>query len=459
MKSKLILCVLLILFLIGCTDNDASTVKKRDDFKGTSKQTEKKLNWMGHWLGDHDRETLVREVAQEFELLNPDININLKFPVQIMGLRSREKTGRFIAHMIKTGNIDWDIVWLDDFIYQRAAEELGDLQWGKKYLVNFEDVPGFKETQKSFIINDPVYREQAGGIIAGPYIEGYYYAIYYNKDVAEKMSLQIKEHGMTFDDLLEYIKAVYKYNKEHNTNIAAFYESKNYITMELLFQNLYKSELKDFKKVKEETGSEQKNTVLLRTFKAFEELGKYNPLIDSHKENIWYQTRHFILKDKCLFYVNGVWMYNHWMSMDEEKTKKMIPAELPVFQKVNYYLGGFIPAWAVMKDGANKEEAIKLLMFWSRARVAEKWVRYAKAPTGVAGNISLSDMGDDPFARFLTKITDKYGGNVHYSANAGYILGEKNQLLQQNINEKLLQLLNGNITAQQAYGEIMKEII
>ena len=146
MKSQLILCVLLVL-LIGCADNDEPTVQKRDDFKGTSKQTEKRLNWMGHWLGDHDRETLAREIAQDFELLNPDININLKFPSQIMGLRSREKTGRFITHTIKTGNIEWDIVWLDDFIYLRAAEELGDPQWGKKYLVNFEDVPGFKETQ------------------------------------------------------------------------------------------------------------------------------------------------------------------------------------------------------------------------------------------------------------------------------------------------------------------------
>ena len=459
MKSKLILCVLLILLLIGCADNDAPTVKKRDDFKGTSKQTEKRLNWMGHWLGDHDREILVREVAQDFELLNPDININLKFPSQIMGLRSREKTGKFIADMIKAGNIDWDVVWLDDFIYQRVAEKLGDPKWGKEYLVNFENVPGFKETQKSFIINDPVYREQTGGIIAGSYIEGYYYAIYYNKNVAEKMSLQIKKHDMTFDELLEYVKAVCKYNKKHDTNIAAFYESRNYITMELLFQNLYKSELKDFRKVKEETGSEQKNTALLRTFKAFEELGKYNPLIDTHSENIWRKTRHLILEDKCLFYVNGIWMYNHWMSMDEEETKKMIPAELPVFQKVDYYLGGFIPAWAVMKDSPNKKEAIKLLMFWSRARVAEKWVRYAKAPTGIAGNISFSDIGEDTFAQFLTEITDKYGSNVHYSANAGYILGEKNRLLQQNINEKLLKLLDCNITAQQAYDEIMKKVI
>ena len=144
---------------------------------------------------------------------------------------------------------------------------------------------------------------------------------------------------------------------------------------------------------------------------------------------------------------------------DEEKTKKMVPAELPVFQKVNHYSGSFISTWAVMKDAPNREEAIKLMMFWSRPYVAEKWVRYAKAPTGLAGNISLSDIGEDPFSRFLAEITDKYGGNIHYSDNSGYILGKKNQLLQQNINKKLLQLLEGNITAQQAYDEIMKGVI
>ena len=87
MKSKLILYVLLILFLIGCADNDVPTVKKRDDFKGTFKQTEKRLNWMGHWMHEHDREILVKEVAQNFELMNPDINVNLKGSRQIMSSR------------------------------------------------------------------------------------------------------------------------------------------------------------------------------------------------------------------------------------------------------------------------------------------------------------------------------------------------------------------------------------
>ncbi|MBC2704614.1 ABC transporter substrate-binding protein [Desulfobacula sp.] len=458
MKSKLISCVLLILLLIGCADNDAPTVKKRDDFKETSKQTEKRLNWIGHWLLEYGRETLVQEVAQDFELMNPDIDINLKYPQHIMGLRGKQEMAKYIVKMIETGDIKWDVVWLDDRIYQYVAEELRDPHWGQKHLVNFEEVDGFKQTQKSFIIDNPIYREQTGGIIIGPYIEGFYFLMYYNKDVAENMDIEVKHADMTYDDLLSYLKAVDQYNKKHDTNIRALYECNDFLSSETLFQSLFKSELGNFDMAKEGVGSNKKNAALLKTFQAFEEMGRYIPLLDSHTSSPWFQTRHYPLEGKCLFDVRGAWMYSHWMGIDKEKTAKMVPVELPVFQKVDYYLGSFIQAWAVMKDGANKEEAIKLLMFWSRPQVAEKWVRYAKAPTGLVGNISSSDIGDDPFDQFITRITDKYGSNVHYSANAGYILGKKNRLLQQNINEKLLQLLDKNITAQQAYDEIMKEV-
>lgn len=131
MKSKLILCVLFILLMVGCADNDEPTVQKRDDFKGTSKQTEKRLNWMGHWLHEHDRAILVKEVAQNFELMNPDINVNLKGSRQIMSSRGPEITGTFLADMIKSGNIEWDVVRMNQFIYQHVAEQLDDPNCGK----------------------------------------------------------------------------------------------------------------------------------------------------------------------------------------------------------------------------------------------------------------------------------------------------------------------------------------
>ena len=458
MKTKVVSSILVLLFLIGCGNQGTVTIEERADVSEIAQYPKKRLNWMGHWLTDHDRETLLREIFQDFKLRNPDIDVNLKYPHQIMGFRSREKTGKYIAQMITSGNFEWDIVWMDDVIYQFVAEELNDSRWGEKYLVSFEDVEGFNQTQKSFIIDDPVFRKQTGGIIVGPHIEGYYYVIYYNKDVAEKIGIEVKQYGMTFNELLMYVRKVEEYNQRNNASIAAFYESKNYITTELLFQNLFKSELGNFNEAKEEIGSAKKNEALLKTFQAFEALGKYDPLIDSHRNNIWYQTRNLVLDDECLFYVNGIWMYSHWMSMDEKKTKKLFPVELPVFQEADYYLGGYIPSWAVMKDAPNKEEGIKLLMFWSRPQVAEKWIRYAKAPTGLVGNITISDIGDEQFEKFQAKLTDKYGGNIHYSANAGYIFGKENRLLQKNINEKLIQLLTGEITAQNAYDKIMEEI-
>jgi len=457
-KTKLIIICSLLLLLTGCIPNESPVIEKRINIEDTKHQQEHEVNWIGHWLGEHDRETLVREVKSDFEMMNPDIKLNLHYPQQIMGYRSPEEAGKFIADMIKTGNIEWDVVWLNPFIYQYAAEQLDDSNWGKKYLVNFEDVEGFRQTQKSFIIDDPVYRAQSGGISVGPYIEGYYMSIFYNKDVAEKMGIEIKQYGMTFEDLLGYVKAVEEYNHNHNTDIAAFYESESWGTMNVLFQNLFKSELEDFIKVKEEAGSDEKNMALLKTFQAFEQLSEYDPLIDSYEDNIFSQTKHLILDDECLFFVNGIWMYSHWMGIDEEKTKKIVPAELPVFNEVDYYLGSFIPTWAVMKDAPNKEEAIKLLMFWSRPQVAEKWIRYAKAPTGIIGHVSTLDIADDQFGQFQAKITDKYSGKIHYSANTGYIFGKENQLLQKDINEKLIQLLTGEITAQQAYDEIMAEV-
>lgn len=45
------------------------------------------VNWIGHWLSQDKRETLVREVAREFEFLNPEIEVNLKFPQEIFGNR------------------------------------------------------------------------------------------------------------------------------------------------------------------------------------------------------------------------------------------------------------------------------------------------------------------------------------------------------------------------------------
>jgi len=463
MKIKLIGCVaisvMVAMFLAGCGDQEIETFEKKK-VSDLIDKTKTKLNWIGHWLHEHDREIMVRDVAKEFTIKNPDIDLNLKFPQNIRKGRSKRDIVKMYAEMIKTGAYDWDVIWLDDQSYQYVADELQDPNWGQKYLVNFGQIPGFKDTQKDFIFNDPIWAAQTGGMIVGPMLEGYYHAIFYNKDVADKIGLNIKDMGMTYDDLLGYVKAVDDYNKKMGADIAAFYESNDWTCQEILFQRLLKSEIGDFRKSLEPKGSAEKNAAFKKTLEAFEALGKYKPLIKNHKENIWHETRQIPLNDKALFYVNGIWMYNHWMSIDEEKTKKMIPAEMPVFKEVPFYQGGYIPTWAVWKDAPHKQEAIRLMQFWSRPQVAEKWARYTMAPTGVKGQATTGTESAHPFAVWQKKITEKYGGNIYYIPSTAYIFGEEgsNALLLNNVKEEILKLLDGETTAQEAYDRIMAKV-
>ena len=416
------------------------------------------LNWMGHWLHEDLREKLVREVALDFAFLHPEIEINLKFPQEILGLRSKPLVAKFIAKMVQSHKIDWDVIWLDDHIYSMVAKELHDPDWGRANLVDFSQVPGFLETQKPFIESDPVYRRQTGGILVGPYIEGYYYALWVNTSLAQQLGLNIQMRGMKFDDLLGYVRQVTEYNRRNGTQIAAFYEAKDWLTLEILFQSLVKSEIPDFETAKAPVDSPKKRSALLKGLQAFEELGRLKPLVPSHGENIWFDTRQLVLENRTLFYVNGTWMYSHWRGLDPEKLKRMAPAELPVFKEVNHALGGYLPTWAVMSESPHRDEAIRLVQFWSRPAIAERWVRYTKNPTGLAGNLTDPSFSDDPYAQYADYLSTKYGSRVHYDPDSSYLFGTENTRLGPMLGERLERLLLGKTTAQRAYDELILEL-
>ena len=413
------------------------------------------VTWMGHWLHEDLRETLVREVARDYAFRHPEIRLDLRFPQEILGVRSKPVVARHIAEMIQRGEIDWDIIWLDDHIYARTAEFLGDEDWGRKHLVDFTSVPGYADSQKPFILEDPVYRNQTGGILVGPYIEGYALALWYNREVADRLGLQIEPRGMTFDDLLGYVRQVAEYNRTADRPVAAFYEARDWFTLEMLFQALVKSEFPDFREAIEERSSSAKRAALLKGLQAFEALGRFDPLIEDHNGNIWFSTRHRVLEGEALFYVNGTWMYNHWRAIDPERLELMQPVQLPVFQPVDHAVGGYIPTWAVMKNSARRDEAVDFLMWWSRPQVAERWVNYTKNPTGLRGHLDTATLGDDPYERFQADVTERYGSRLHYSANAGYLLGKHNARLHEQLNEELRLLLQGRTTALAAYESIL----
>lgn len=416
------------------------------------------INWMGHWYKADKRYDLVLQMKRDFSFRNQDIRVNLQFPEQVVGTNDKVAVAHLIVEMIKRKKIDWDIVWMDNHIYQFVAEELDDPFWGREHLVNFEEVPGFGQSQKPFIVEDPYYRNQTGGILVGPYIEGYYYALYYNQVLAAKIGIDVKPFGMTFKDLLGYVEAAVRYNQNAEDKIPVFFDAYDLPSMEVLFQNLVKSWLDDYTAATTEQSSPLKLEAMNKGFRAFEELGKYRPLIPSYATNAWFLTRDVPLNDGALFYISGTWMYSRWRDIDVAKSAKMVPTELPVFKPVSYGLGGVIPTWAVMKDSPHREAAIRLLMSMSTPRVAERWVQYTKTPTGLFGDFSKATMGSDVYEVYQRTLSEKYGSRVQYSFNAAYLLGKNNSLLQKDIVEVLWKLLEGKTTADQARKSILAKM-
>ena len=439
----------------GPTSSDTTTTGSPQTLSGGKRNT---INWMGHWYKADKRYDLVLEIKRDFAFRNQDTTVNLQFPEQILGTNDKVAVARLIVDMIKQKRFDWDIVWMDNHIYQFVAEELNDPHWGRKHLVNFETIPGFVQSQKPFIIEDPAYRNQTGGILVGPFIEGYYYALYYNRDLAAKIGIQPKRFGMTFDDLLSYVKTAATYNQTAKEKIPIFFDAYDLPSMEAMFQNLVKSWLADYKNATTEQGSKQKLAAMYEGFKAFEELGKYRPLIPSYATNAWFLTRDVPLNDGALFYISGTWMYSRWRDIDIPKSAKMVPTELPVFKPVDYGLGGVITTWAVMKNSPRRDGAIRLVMSMCTPRVAEKWVQYTKTPTGVAGDFSKATMGDDVYEIYQRTLSEKYGSRMQYSFNAAYLLGPDNSLLQKEIVDLLWQLLDGKITADQAQQSLLTKM-
>ncbi|MBD3242718.1 MAG: extracellular solute-binding protein [Chitinivibrionales bacterium] len=413
------------------------------------------VRWMGHWLHNDLRDSLFREVAREFAFLHPELNLHVRFPPEIMGHRSKVTTARYIADCIRGDSLRWDILWMDDHIYSNVADELGDNEWARKHLVDFEQVPGFVEAHKPFIVSDPTYRHQTGGILVGPYVEGYYLALWYNDSIATRLGIAVKQRGMTFDDLLGYAAAVHAHNNAKGDSVALFYESVDWFTLEMLFQSLVKSHIGDYgEATRADAYTPRKRDALRAGLECFEALGRYRPLIESHDRNRWVDTRHLVLNDEALFYCHGTWMYNLWREIDKQRMTRMVPAELPVLRPVDFALGGYIPSFAVNRHSPVREQAIDVLMWWCRPEVAEKWVSYTKNPTGLRGNVVTSTLGDDVYGRFQSYMTTRYRGRVHYTADAGYLLGAANASLFSELNGLLRLLLMGRIDAESAFQAI-----
>src|SRR5208283_1313941 len=98
------------------------------------------IHIVGHWLKEGMREKLVREFVNEFEFVNQEIRVNMKFPEELY----KDDTGEFefIINQVTKPVADFDIIRLKTD-YPVIARMMKNENWGSQYLVNFIDVPGF----------------------------------------------------------------------------------------------------------------------------------------------------------------------------------------------------------------------------------------------------------------------------------------------------------------------------
>ncbi len=395
------------------------------------------LHWMGHWKGEGLREKLVRDVLDDFTFKNQNIQVQFAFAADMFPSKTRDTSAIFIADMIRSGTITWDVIWLDISIYQTVAALLEDPDWGQKYLVDFSKVPGFAETQKPFITKDSNYCRQTGNILTGPYIEGFFYAMWYNTEVADTLGLKICEEEMTVDDLLDYARRVNEYNRTAVAPISVFADFKSSGSFPRLAYNMFLS-------AETETSPEKTDSAIKQVLETFETLGKRSPLLYSNPNDTWQDAATLLMENKALFVSEPTWRYNALQKDMPHLLQKMRLAQMPGFKKQQFYAGGFMPVWAVMKNSPAREAAIQLIRFWSRPEIAEKWIRYTKNPTGIAGNLYDPEYGQDIFAEYQRKLS------LGRELKPDVFSLERNDSIS-SVFESLYPLLNNALTSAEAY--------
>ncbi len=286
----------------------------------------------------------------------------------------------------------WDILRINGEM-EVVAEFAKDPDWAKKYLVDFSEMDAFRKFTLPSLLSDSV-KARWNGIIPGPFVEGSYWAFWCNQKVAQKLGIEVKQFGMTFNDFEQYISAVYTYNQQHpNDQIGAIYEAGDWSTASAFTTQLFSTVLNDDREFFSTQSTEKKLRAWHATLRLLERLAKYKPIDKGWKEIAWGKTLDDMLNEKYLFYPNGSWMYNIWSQKNPEKAQNCFPVEYPSVNKATTAHSSYIIMWAVPKNAPHKEEAIKFLLSLNTPSFSEMWVRYTKCPTGVTGNLTDVEFG------------------------------------------------------------------
>lgn len=409
MKNYLFLILLSVLLSTNCCDRDRSYSPKING-KIMQKQTSvTTINMMGQWYGEGEKELYVKELVRDFSFLNQDIDVNIKFSYQIFNKPPNQDFSwsdcDTIVQMIKQNKWTFDILLVDKYRYFHIGELLHDQNWGQKYLVNFLDEPWFKEVHKNGLFDSTEISKSYGGMVPGPVIEGISNLIFASEYVENLIGLKVKDYGMTFNDFLSYAKAVNNYNSNHNDKIT-FLSLQNSSSTTTLFNQLAISALGKEKALNKGEGLQ----ALAKVYDELAELSKYEPIRQLPPMTNDPRALYF---ENCLFNIQASWMVLLWDKANAKATAQMRPCELPSFKdkKAPYYPGYSQVIFVVPKYSKNREAAMRLMKYFSSTESADKWIKYAKCPTGLKNSEIYSDFGEDKYSLIYKHLQSKYGNN------------------------------------------------
>jgi ABC-type glycerol-3-phosphate transport system substrate-binding protein len=411
---------------------------------------------MGHWYGEGKKELLVREMVREFSLLNQDIQIQLEFPNQIFSTVPEAELYfaecDSIQGMIEQNKWPYDILFCDQERYKKVGQQINDLNWGKKYLVDFSEELWFKDAHKSGLIEAMGLKERYGGIMPGPVIEGITNIMFVSEYVEKLLGIKVNDLDMTFSDFLSYAQAVDSYNKSHNDKITFFSTQLKTASANVFSQFVYSFYGKT------ETGSRAEGLKAIEeAYLAFEKLSKYDPIEQymSSKGMSYDVAQRILHSDKCLFTIQPTWMILLWNKSNPTGLAQMRPCEIPSLDNhtSKYYPGFSQLIFVVPKNSQNPEAAKRFIKYMSTTETADKWVKYSKCPTGMKTTMSYNDFGQDNYNIFFRHIQKKYGNN-QFDVDIVKLLFNKNTT----IDFKVDDVLDGKTSAHDALKNVEKLI-
>lgn len=447
-KLLTILLLLSTSLLISCSSDENTSLDAHQELPKFDGQVP--LHWFGQWYGEGKKETLVREISRDFAFLNQDIEMNLKFPYQAVGIAESADPFRpvadTIAQWVRDDRWPYDVMLCDKWFYEDVALVLNDNQWGKKHLMDFQDEEWFIDAHKDYVLNVDTYKGIYGGIAPGAFIEGAWNLLYVSSEVEQKLGLDVKNYNMTVDDLIEYAETVDRYNKNHDEKIT--FCATNYKTFDLVITHMLLSELNNSNDYR----SANLITALHNVYKKLEKLAKLNASVQHHQ----YASDRELKHDKALFHLHSTWAVMFWQKSNPEGEKLMTPCEFPSMDNkiAHSYSGIYNAIFVIPKKAKNKEGAIKLMKYISSPDIAEKWENYSKCPTGLENRLSINEFGTDDFSLFSRHIADKYDSKL-VETTVSLIFTEK---YRRNINLHELDVYYGNMTANQAIQSIRNQL-